>query len=60
MRTMKTSAIIDFMKYLISPEETWDSSMELHKENPIRNSVKFLVWYVLSMASAMGLCMIFR
>lgn len=59
-KTMNISSITDFIKYLISPEETWNNSMDQHRDSMIRNSIKFLVWYVLAMTTAIGLCHLFK
>lgn len=57
---MKTSAIYDVIKYLISPEETWDNSMGLHTRHGLKHSLKLVFWYVQAILMAMGLCLVFR
>lgn len=46
--------------YLIEPEETWDQTMIVYEERRGLELLKFVIWYVIAVAAAAGLCLLFR
>ena len=53
---MKDQNALSDIIYLIEPEETWDSSRFTYKKRYGLEMVKFIFWYLVSMAASILLC----
>lgn len=48
---MKYSYISDMLRYILRPEETWDSYYEIPRSHKVRDVIKFFVWFFVSIAA---------
>ena len=53
---MKEDRILSDIFYLFKAEETWDNSQDIHEKRYGLETVKFIIWYLVSVVAALLVC----